>query len=145
MAAANRNIRERMGSYVYRDFIGVPDYGDAVELPVSSSECIVRDFGVYTEPADSLADYDLIFVVLSGSDWDLSAAVNRCKRLRLLHQAIFIGNLIGTGEAKRLARLIGKPVWVFPFDPACYRPSNEKDRLISAIIQKKGGKLYSIF
>jgi serine/threonine-protein kinase len=145
LAEQNPRVREEKGIYQYGSFRGIPDYGNGVESLLSPDDCAVRDFGCCADPADCFTAYDLILVILAASDWDLSAALCRCSSFALLPQTVFLCNWGNRAAARKAARLLGKPVWCFPFDPDPFRRTREKDRLISAILHQKGGNHHSIF
>lgn len=140
MCLANHHMKEREGICYYEYFRGVPDYGPGVELPLPADCCLVKDFGAAPVDPDTLTSFDLIFFVVSGSDWDLASAVSLWKRFPAPDRAVCICNHHNKRAARTCARHFRKKVCCFPSDPDPYRVSAEKERLISAILQKKGGK-----
>ncbi len=140
MCRTNHHIKEREGIFYYEYFRGIPNYGPGIEFPLPADSCLVKDFGTAPVDPDTLASFDLIFFVLSGSDWDVTSAVSLWKRFPAQDQTVCICNHHNTKAAKTLAKLLGKRVCCFPSDPDPYRVYAEKERLISAILEKKGGK-----
>ncbi|MDD6057140.1 MAG: serine/threonine-protein kinase, partial [Clostridiales bacterium] len=89
MAESNSYIKEQEGIFSYGYFHGIPPYGMGVE-PISTHEyCLVKDYGFYSEELSTLMVYDFVFVILSGSDWDMQTALALGKRASLLEQTIF--------------------------------------------------------
>jgi serine/threonine-protein kinase len=144
MVRSNYHIREQNGIYYYNHFRGIPDYGDGIQPLMAPEDCIVRDFGCCSDPPDSFTSYDLVLLVLGGSDWDMPAARALSQQFSLLPQTVYLCNLGNKKAAKKLALHLHRAVYCFPFDPIPYQSRREKDRLISAILQK-GGKSYQIF
>ena len=139
MAENNYHIREQNGTFHYEYFRALPSYGIGVEQQTLSDSCLVKDYGISFGELTSLKTEDLIFFILSGSDWDYSSAIALGNRLNLLEQTIFICNFQNKKAAKKFARAFGKKVYCFPYDENPYRITSEKERLISAILKQKGG------
>ncbi len=140
MCRANHYMKEREGIYYYEYFRGIPDYGPGVEFPLPMDSCLVKDFGTTPVGPDTLASSDLIFFVLSGSDWDISSAVSLWKQFPARDRTVCVCNHHNRKAAKKFASLLGKKVCCFPSDPDPYRVFAEKEQLISSILKKKGGK-----
>lgn len=139
IARANRLFKERNGIFYYGYFKGMPDYGNGVAIPVPSGHCIIRDYGSHPVPFCELEAADIVLCVLSGADWNLADAVSLGRQLALLPQTVFVCGHGNRKAAHTCARLLSRRVYCFPSDPDPYRITGEKLRLISAIIQKKGG------
>lgn len=140
IAQTNHSLKEQEGIFYYEYFKGIPDYGDGVILPLPADCCMVRDYGTHTVCLSELESADFIFFILSGSDWDQATSVSLGRQFSLLPQTIFLCNHGNKIAAKSYARLLGKRVCCFPDDPDPYHVSVEKERLISATLQLKGGK-----
>jgi serine/threonine-protein kinase len=145
IAQANYHIREQDGIYYYNHFKGIPDYGDGISSLISPEDCIIQDFGCCSCPPDNFTSYDLVLLVLGGSDWDFPAACSLAQQFSLLPQTVYLCNLGNKKAARKLARQLHKSVYCFPFDPVPYQDRREKDRLISAILHKKGGTSHQTF
>lgn len=140
MAAANTAIKERDGIFHYGYFKGVPCYGDGIEPPVTEGTALIKDYGICPGDITELAAADLVFFIISGSDWDMEQALSCGNRLKTLEHTVFICNYNNKKAAKKYARLLGSKIYCFSHDPDPYRVTPEKERLISAIFQTKGGK-----
>lgn len=145
IAQTNHFLKERDGIFYYEYFKGIPDYGDGVSLPPPPGDCIVKDYGTQPVSLCDLEQMDYIFVILSGGDWDIAGAASLGKQLALLPQTVFLCNHGNKKAARSYARLLGRRVYCFPNDGNPYHVSSEKERLISAILQKKGGNKHIWF
>ncbi|MCI5873343.1 MAG: protein kinase [Clostridiales bacterium] len=139
IARANHYVREQDGIFYYRYFKGIPDYGDGISFSLPFDDCIVRDYGSGSASLATLEAADCILFVLTGSDWDISRAVQHGKQLALLPQTVFLCNHGDKKTAKRYARLLHCPVYCFPNDSDPYKVSLEKEQLFSTILKRKGG------
>lgn len=144
-AQVNRNLKEQDGLFYYEYFKGIPSYGEGVLLPTTEEDCIVRDYGIHSASLSELQTTDLIFFVLNGGDWDIAQTVVLAKQLALLPQTVFVCNHGNKQAAHHYARLLDRRVYCFPCDPDPYHVSKEKERLISTILHKEGGKSYFLF
>lgn len=144
-AEANPHFKERNGIFYFEYFKGVPDYGNGVEISLPSEDCIIKDFGTCSPGVLELETFDLIFFVLTGGDWDFTHSLSHGKQLALLPQTVFICNHGDRKAARSYAKYLGQRVYCFPNDPNPYRVSPEKERLISSILQQKGGHRHLLF
>ena len=145
IAASNKHLKEHDGIFYYRRLRGVPNYGNSVAFSLPPDDCIVRDYGTQSAALTELEASDLILLVLSGSDWDTSHDVSLARQLSLLPQTVFLCNHGNKAAAKRLAGLLGQPVYCFPNDPDVYNVSSDKKQLFSEIFKRKGGFRHFFF
>lgn len=138
-AAANRSMKEQNGLYTYGWFRGVPDYGTGVNFSLPSGHCIVRDYGTCSADNSVLAAADCILFVLSGSDWDIDRAILSGKSFLSFSQTIFVVNFQNKKAARQCAKILGRKVCCFPSDCDPYRVTAEKERLVRALLKKRGG------
>lgn len=139
-AAFNRSFKEQGGIYRCGGFLGVPNYGSGVEVPLPAGRCIVRDCGAYGgDGCPTPAGFDYIFFVLSGSDWDMEQTLLSGKSFLSFPQTVFLMNYQNKKAARQCAALLGRKVYCFPTDCDPYRVTAEKERLVRTILKKKGG------
>lgn len=141
----NLGLKEQDGKFYYQYFRGIPSYGSGVTMSADTNQCIVKDYGTCPKQLSSLESENLIFLILSGSDWDLPATLAFGEKFFLFPQTIFICNFQNKKAARKLADTLGKKVYCFPFDENPFRVTSEKERLISAILHQKGGLTYFSF
>lgn len=139
MAASNHHLKERGGIFYYEYFHGIPNYGAGIECLIPPDCCLVTDYETCPTQPEDLSDADLIFFIMSGSDWDIAHASVLGKHLNFLEQVVYVCNYHNKKAARKYARLFGKKVFCYPCDPDPYHISAEKERLISAIFHRKGG------
>ena len=139
IAVSNRHVKEQDGIFYYRHFKGVPDYGDGVSLALPFDDCIVRDYGTQCTDWETVKAADCILLVLSGSDWDISAAKQFAKQLALLPQTVLLCNHGNRTAAKRLAKQLDCAVYCFPSDADAYSVTSETKQLFSLILKRRGG------
>lgn len=144
-AQINRSFKEQDGRFYYEYFKGMPNYGEGVLLPSIEEDCLVLDYGTHTASPSELETTDMIFFILNGGDWDVAQTVPLAKQLALLPQTVFVCNHGNRQAAHDYARLLNRRVYCFPCDPNPYHISKEKERLISNIFHKEGGKSYFSF
>lgn len=139
---ANPRIREQEGIIHYGYLKGIPSYGDSIQFTLPFDDCIVRDYGTAPVSLSDLQAADQILFVLTGSDWDVPAALHLGTQLKLLPQTVFLCNHGNKKGARRYARLLNSPVYCFPNDADPYHVSSEKEQLFSTILKKGGHKNY---
>jgi len=137
MAEENLFWKEQEGIFRYKDFAGIPSYGDGIENPLPKDAILVRDYGTCIEEFLQQADNDLVFLVMSGSLWDIPAALALAKRLASQEKLIFICNYDNKKAAKKYARQLKNRVYCFPFDRSPFHAGRKKERLILQIIQRE--------
>ena len=115
-------------------------YMEAFDFPIAEDCCLVKDCGAAPTEPDILMTSDLNFFIASGSDWDMEQTLLAWRHLSFREQTIFICNYHNRKAAVTYAKLLGKKVYCYPYDDDPYRVTAEKERLISAILQKKGGR-----
>lgn len=144
-ARANHRLIDQNGIFIYGSFRGIPDYGNSVSVSVPPDDCVVRDYGTRAPALAELASFDLILFVLNGGDWDFVQAAAYGKQLALLPQTRFLCNHGCRSAAKAYARQLGHRVYCFPEDAVPYDTTPEKERLVSSILPKKGGRRHLLF
>ena len=144
-ARANHRLIDQNGIFIYGSFRGIPDYGDSISVSVPPDDCVVRDYGTRAPALAELASFDLILFVLNGGDWDFVQAAAYGKQLALLPQTRFLCNHGCRSAAKAYARQLGHRVYCFPEDAVPYDTTPEKERLVSSILPKKGGRRHLLF
>ena len=144
-ARANHRLIDQSGIFIYGSFRGIPDYGDGISVSVPPDDCVVRDYGTRAPALAELASFDLILFVLTGGDWDFLQAAAYGKQLALLPQTRFLCNHGCRSAAKAYARQLGHRVYCFPEDAVPYDTTPEKERLVSSILPKKGGRRHLLF
>lgn len=137
MAEGSLFWKEQEGIFRYKDFAGIPSYGDGIENPLPKGAILVRDYGTCTEEFLRQEDNELIFLVMSGSLWDIPTALTLAKKLALKEKLIFICNYDNKKAAKKYARLLKTRVYCFPFDRNPFHAGGRKERLILQIIQRE--------
>ena len=137
MAEGSLFWKEQEGIFHYKDFAGIPPYGDGIENPLPKGAILVRDYGTCTEEFLRQEDNELIFLVMSGSLWDIPTALTLAKKLALKEKLIFICNYDNKKAAKKYARLLKTRVYCFPFDRNPFHAGGRKERLILQIIQRE--------
>ncbi|MBO5524810.1 MAG: protein kinase [Roseburia sp.] len=129
--------KEREGIFRYKDFAGLPSYGDGIENPLPEDAIWVRDYGTCTEEFLQQEDNELVFLVMSGSLWDIPAALTLAKTLASQKKLIFVCNYDNKIAAKKYARQLKNRVYCFPFDRNPFHAGGRKERLILQIIQRE--------
>lgn len=137
MAESSLFWKEREGIFRYKDFAGIPSYGEGVENPLPEDAILVRDYGTCVEEFLRQEDNELVFLVMSGSLWDIPSALAFAKKLAFRKKLILICNYDNKEAAKKYARQLKTPVYCFPFDRSPFHVDRKKERLILQIIQRE--------
>lgn len=141
IVSRHSSLKEQNGIFSYRHFKGVPAYGEGIEDPVPKDTIHVKDCGFLSSlTPDVLENTDLLLVVLSGSDWDMTQSLALADQLKEKKHVVFLCNYGNQKAARHFAHLLQNTVCCFPCDPDPYRVTAEKERLVSAILNEKGGK-----
>ena len=135
-------FREENGIFYHRHFAGIPCYGNGVIDPLSVQSIRVRDYNAKCFPLEQSSDYDLIFYILSDSVWDIQKSLALADQLKSHNNVVFICNYSHTRAARKCARYLHTPVYCFPIDEDPFFVTREKERLITQILKRIGGKHY---
>ncbi len=137
MAESNIFWREEGGIFHYKHFSGIPSYGEALEIPLPEDAILVRDYGACAEEFLEDPQADLIFLVMSGSLWDMPDCIAFARQFQTQENVCFICNYDNKKAAKKYARQLKKSVYCFPFDCAPFLSNAKKERLILHILRRK--------
>ena len=137
MTQAGISLTENQGVFQSKNFTATPCYGPGIEDPVSSSVIRVRDFGTHASEYVDFGHFDLTFILLSGSPWDVADTLAFTSQLKNADTHIYICNHGNKNAAKKYARYLKNPVYCFPKDTNPFHVTPEKERLIMQILQRK--------
>lgn len=137
MAESNIFWKETGGIFHYEQFSGIPHYGNGLESLIPEDAILVYDYGTCMEEFSQDPEADLIFLVMSGSLWDMPDCIPFARQFQAQENVCFICNYDNKKAAKKYARQLKKSVYCFPFDCTPFHSTAKKERLIMHIIQKK--------
>ena len=137
MTQAGISLTENQGVFQSKNFTATPCYGPGIEDPVSPSVIRVRDFGTHASEYVDFGHFDLTFILLSGSPWDVADTLAFTSQLKNADTHIYICNHGNKNAAKKYARYLKNPVYCFPKDTNPFHVTPEKERLIMQILQRK--------
>ena len=137
MTQAGISLTENQGVFQSKNFTATPCYGPGIEDPVSPSVIRVRDFGTHASEYVDFGHFDLTFILLSGSPWDVADTLAFTSQLKNADTHIYICNHGKKNAAKKYARYLKNPVYCFPKDTNPFHVTPEKERLIMQILQRK--------
>lgn len=137
MTQAGISFTENQGIFHVKNFTASPCYGPGIEDPVSPSVIRVRDFGSHISEYLDFGRFDLTFIMLSGSPWDIADALALTSRLKDASSPVYICGHGNKNAAKKYARYLKQPVYCYPSDTNPFHVTSEKERLIMQILQRK--------
>lgn len=129
--------KETDGIFRHEHFAGTPHYGQGIENPIPKDAILVRDYGTCTEEFLQNPCCDLVFLIMSGSIWDIPDALAAARQLQAQENVVFICNYDNKKAAKKYARQLKNCVFCFPFDCNPFHVTAKKERLILQILQRK--------
>ena len=134
MIRENHAVKEENGICYYNFFRGIPNYGSGIAIPIPPDCTLVKDCGVYNEDTIELDPENMNIFVMSGSDWDLAYTILAGKKLSQWDNTVFICNYNQKKSAKKLAHLLNRKVYCFPFDTNAFFNTAEKDSFFFTFI-----------
>ena len=130
----NPSAKERNGIYVYRSFLGLPDYGPGIENPVTKHYLTVEDGGVYSDGKAAAEKDSFLIYVFGGGEWDKYAWQSAADCLNFHENCVFLCNYGNKPAAKALAKQLHKPVYCFPSDFCAFTNTEEKEQLFFTVL-----------
>lgn len=137
MAESGIFWKETNGIFRHGHFAGMPHYGQGVENPLPTNTILIRDYGTCIEEFWQNQENELVFLVMSGSIWDMPDTLAFAKQLQSQKNVVFICNYDNKKAAKKYARQLKNCVYCFPFDCNPFHVTAKKERLILQIIKRK--------
>lgn len=113
---ALKGMKQENGCIMYRSFIGLPNYGPGVTIPIPSASISVYDYGTDLSSA-LLADVDDLLLICTPSPWHMSKTLSYKKQLlNAKDQVKIICNLSDRQIARFFAREFSLPVYLFTYE-----------------------------
>ena len=137
MTQAGISLTENQGIFQSKNFTAAPCYGPGIEDPVLPSVIRVRDFGTHTSEYFDSGHFDLTFILLSGSPWDIADTLAFTSQFKNTEPPVYICNHGNKNAARKYARYLKNPVYCFPLDTNPFHITPEKERLFLQILQRK--------
>lgn len=127
------------GLYRKRNFLGMPKYGEGVEVKAPQNAVAVYDYG--TDIAGAISEEaDLFLLVVGSREWEIEYADLAYKKVKGKQEVIVIVNY-GSGQtAKYYAKAYGQTVYCFPLDANPFFMTREKEKLFEGLLEKEGGE-----
>ena len=137
MTSSDALWHETDGIYYHGAFAGIPDYGAGIDCPLPENALLVTDYGDQIEECLHSQKEDLIFLILSGSIWDMPDALSLIHSFPLPEKLILICNYNNKKAAKKYAKLLKMPVYCFPVNCNPFRVTAKCERSVIQIIERK--------
>ncbi|MCI8488892.1 MAG: protein kinase [Lachnospiraceae bacterium] len=126
---------EHGGVYRKKDFIGMPAYGEGVEVYAPKTAVEVLDYGA--DLAGALAeDADLFLFIVGSRDWELEYAESAYEQVKAAKGLTAIANYGSRRQARQYAGTFGQTVYCFPLDENPFLMTKEKERLFEGLLEK---------
>lgn len=133
-----KNFTEYNGLYRRGDFLGMPFYGEGVEVLPPRQSVLVIDCGDNYNLVQQ-GEGDLLLLVVGSREWERESAKAGFKALKNRKGLIILSNFGNKRQAKRYAEEFHTAVYCFPLDQDPFEASGEKDQLFSKLLRKEGG------
>ncbi len=138
---SGKHFAECNGLYRRGDFLGLPLYGEGVEISVKEENVSVKDWGNNLERAREEKG-DLFLLVAGSREWERDSAKTSVNFLSEEIDLILISNYGDKRQARQYAKEFCKPVYCFPLDKDPFKAGKEKDRFFGMLLQREGGDDY---
>lgn len=136
---AGKGFAEADGLYRRGNFLGLPLYGEGVEVKMPEKRVFVVDWGSDLENARK-EEADLFILVAGSREWERDSALTGYRFVSEVRNLILISNYGDKRQAGQYARELCKRVYCFPLDEKPFEATWEKDRLFEKILQREGGE-----
>ncbi|MDE6981153.1 MAG: serine/threonine protein kinase, partial [Lachnospiraceae bacterium] len=133
-----KKFAECGGLYRRGDFLGLPLYGEGVEISMPKDRVLIIDWGNNLKRAGE-EEADLFLLVAGSREWERDSAKTSFKSLSHEKNLIFISNYGDRKQARRYAKEFCRPVYCFPLDKDPFTAAKEKDRIFGKLLQREGG------
>ncbi len=130
---------EESGLYRRRNFLGMPRYGEGVEVKAPQRAVEILDYGVDIKGAVS-EDADLFLLVVGSREWETEYAGLAYAEVKEKQEPIVIANYGSRQQARQYAKTYGQTVYCFPLDADPFFMTKEKERLFEGLLEKERGE-----
>lgn len=129
---------EQNGYYYCGCFIGLPQYGEGIQIRELPFETVIVDYGIHF-PQDLICA-DRILFICGGGPWHTEDA-NAIARLpeNLKKRLTIIANLCERESAVKLAKMIRAPIYHYPFNPNPFKNNGISREFVHWLFPQKGG------
>lgn len=138
-AGAGKKFAEADGLYRKGNFLGLPLYGEGVEVEMPQGKVFVTDLGNDLESARK-EEADLCILVAGSREWERDSALAGYQFLSEVKNVVLISNYGDRKQARQYAKEFGKRVYCFPLDRDPFGNTGEKNRLFCELLQREGGE-----
>ncbi|MCM1258161.1 MAG: serine/threonine protein kinase [Roseburia sp.] len=136
---AGKKFAEANGLYRRGDFLGLPLYGEGVEVEMPEERVFVVDWGKDLQNARR-EEADLFILVAGSREWERDSALASYEFVSEERNVILISNYGDKKQARQYAKEFSKRVYCFPLDKEPFKATGEKDRLFDELLQREGGE-----
>ncbi|WP_022748154.1 serine/threonine protein kinase [Lachnobacterium bovis] len=146
---ANSNVNEIDGYLKYKNFNGLPNYGDGIIVKNSQNQIQIHDIGVLNDLTQLRNnDYDLFLIVLPSSEWLFESnilAIEKYLSVISKENVVLIANLstLSISRSKHLIAIskhYNLPIYSFSYDTNPFIYSSKKDKIFRQILHLEGRK-----
>lgn len=138
-AEAGKNFAECNGLYRRGNFLGLPFYGEGVEVLAPEEKVLVIDWGNNLKMAKKETS-DLFLLVAGSREWERDSAKTSYESLSDVQNLVFISNYGDRKQARQYAKEFLRPVYCFPLDGEPFLMTKEKKRFFRRLLQREGGE-----
>lgn len=126
---------EEGGLYRKGNFLGMPAYGDGVEVNVPEDAAEVLDYGTDIKGAVS-EGADLLLLIIGSREWETENSNRAFEKVKYEKELAIISNYGDRGRAKQYAREYQRKVYCFPLDENPFFMTEKKEVLFDGLLEK---------
>ena len=122
----------------HENFLGLPRFGAGIVDPGLQHTISVHDGGnleeFLFEGLESLHDYELVILIISGRLWEQEQSLSAVKHLKGVEHIRIVCNLTDVTSAKVFAKYLGRKVYCYPMEMNPYVVTTKKEELARALL-----------
>ena len=139
MAIRNGIFAEGGGLYRRNNFLGMPAYGEGVEVKIPEHAIEILDYG--TDIKGALSEQsDMLLLVVGSREWEIEFANMAFQKLKEADNLVVIANYGNLRQAKSYAKNFARAVYCFPLDKDPFIMTKEKESLFEGLLEKERKK-----
>lgn len=139
----NGGFAEENGFYRRGNFVGLPQYGEGVNVPLTVDTVTILDYGADIFQA-SQVEADLFILIMGSRKWEEEDALLAYESVKNKENLVLFSNYGDGGQTKKYAKEWKRAVYNFPLDAEPFQMTKAKERLFAGMLARwRGGREYN--
>lgn len=135
-AARQGSFVEEGGLYRRKNFLGMPAYGQGVEVNIPYNAIEIIDYG--SDIAGAVSEgADMFLLVVGSREWETECANAAYETAKHKPGLVLISNYGNKSRARQYAKKYGRRVYCFPLDKDPFYMTKEKERMFDGLLEKE--------